>query len=471
MFFPGGINIAGFDFGCSTDGSCTQAEGLENNIPDGAGQMQHFVQDDKFNAFRLPVGWQYLVNNQLGGPLAQPALGQYDELVQSCIKVAEMCIIDIHNYARWDGQIIGQGGPTDDQFVNLWTQLATKYASASNVAFGVMNEPHDLPSVETWATTVGKVVAAIRQAGATSQYILLPGNGYTSAGAFVSGGSAAALEGIKDSDGTTDRLIFDVHQYLDDDSSGTSTVCVTDQIESAFQPLADHLRGTMRKAFLSEFGGANNEGCQTDACNLLSFLNDNSDVYLGWTSWAAGGFDASYTLTETPTNNGGSWTDTSMVTQCMVPMFGGGGGGGTPPPSTGNTKTSTTPSATSGTPPSGSSAVPAGAQSSVVPVGATTMSNTEPVSQDQTDGNASNAGKGAGQGAGAVPVSPPPPAQSTPAAAGAQPSPAPASGQGVPSTIPGSTNPHEVPAWAQDLGIPDWYFTQTWKRNARIFRA
>jgi endoglucanase len=45
--------------------------------------------------------------------------------------------------ARWNGQIIGQGGPTDDQFVSVWEQLAKKYASQAKIAFGVMNEPHD----------------------------------------------------------------------------------------------------------------------------------------------------------------------------------------------------------------------------------------------------------------------------------------------------------------------------------------
>jgi len=52
-----------------------------------------------------------------------------------------MCIIDIHNYARWNGGIIGQGGPTNAQFASLWSQLATKYKSNSKVTFGLMNEP------------------------------------------------------------------------------------------------------------------------------------------------------------------------------------------------------------------------------------------------------------------------------------------------------------------------------------------
>lgn len=76
--------------------------------------MQHFVRDDNLNIFRLPVGWQYLVNNQLGGTLNSANLANYDQLVQGCLATGAHCIIDIHNYARWNGQVIGQGGPTNE---------------------------------------------------------------------------------------------------------------------------------------------------------------------------------------------------------------------------------------------------------------------------------------------------------------------------------------------------------------------
>jgi endoglucanase len=46
----------------------------------------------------------------------------------------------MHKDARWNGGIIGQGGPSNDQFVNLWSQLAAKYAKEPKMAFGVMNE-------------------------------------------------------------------------------------------------------------------------------------------------------------------------------------------------------------------------------------------------------------------------------------------------------------------------------------------
>ncbi|KAL5115462.1 Endoglucanase EG-II [Pleosporales sp. CAS-2024a] len=308
-----GVNIAGFDFGCTTDGSCALTGNNKpyNVVSQGTalGQMQHFVKDDSLNAFRLPVGWQFLLNNNLGGQLDNNNAGQYDSLVQGCLNSgASLCILDIHNYARWNGQIVGQGGPTDAQLADVWKQLAQKYGSQSKIAFGVMNEPH----------TVQAVVTAIRNAGAQNNMILMPGQGYTSAETFVSSGSAAALNGVKNPDGTTTNLIMDVHKYLDSDNSGTHTECVKNNIDNAFQPLATWLKQNNRKAMLTETGGGNTASCEQYLCQQLQFLNQNSDVYLGYTAWAAGGFDSSYELTETPTQSNGQWKDTALVSQCVV---------------------------------------------------------------------------------------------------------------------------------------------------------
>jgi endoglucanase len=138
-----GINIAGFDFGCGTDGTCQL--GKNGAYPPGTlgnQQMAHFVKDDGLNGFRLPVGWQYLVNGNLGGTLDSNNFATYDQLVQGCLASgAALCEIDVHNYARYNGQIIGQGGPTNAQFASLWSQIAAKYANNPKIAFGVMNEP------------------------------------------------------------------------------------------------------------------------------------------------------------------------------------------------------------------------------------------------------------------------------------------------------------------------------------------
>ncbi|KAF8193945.1 carbohydrate-binding module family 1 protein/Glycoside hydrolase family 5 protein [Mycena galopus ATCC 62051] len=319
-----GVNIAGFDFGCNTDGSCTASAAypplLQYYGKDGQGQMTHFVNDDGYNVFRLPVGWQFLTNNVIG-PINQTNLAEYDTLVQTCLGTGASCIVDIHNYARWNGEIIGQGGPTNAQFAATWSELATKYANTTKVIFGVMNEPHDIPDINLWAGSVQAAVTAIRNAGFEGM-VLLPGSDYASAGQFISDGSAAALSKVTNPDGSFTNLIFDVHKYLDSDNSGTNAECVTNNIADAWEPLTQWLRCNGRKAFNTETGGGNTASCITYMCQQIAYQAQNSDVLLGYVGWAAGNFDASYVLSELPTGSGTSWTDTSLVASCMAPKAG-----------------------------------------------------------------------------------------------------------------------------------------------------
>ncbi|KAK1982206.1 glycoside hydrolase superfamily [Colletotrichum cereale] len=315
-----GVAISGGDFGCEIDGSCplgkVQLPLSSLGGGDGEGQMNHFVQNDKLNMFRLPVGWQFLVNNQVGGQLNSNNFGRYDQVMQKCLATGAYCMLDIHNFARWNGGIIGQGGPTDDQFVSLWTQLAQKYKGNEKVVFELMNEPHDL-DIKLWAATCQKVVTAIRQAGATKQMILLPGTNFNSAEFLVSSGSAEALTAITNPDGTTDNLIIDVHKYLDEDNSGTHKPCTTDNVES-FRTVAEFLRSKGRKGLVSETGASSDASCFTSFCAQNTFINQNSDVFIGLVAWAAGSFGTNYVLSLTPKKSGSSYTDNELMKQCVL---------------------------------------------------------------------------------------------------------------------------------------------------------
>lgn len=174
--------------------------------------------------------------------------------MSACLATGASCIIDLHNFARYDGGIVGQGGPTDEQFADVWRQLATAYAAQERVVFGLMNEPHDL-DVARWAASCQAAVAAIRGAGARTQAILLPGSDFASAATFVSSGSADALAAVTNPDGSTDGLLLDLHKYLDADNSGTHAECTTDNV-AAFAGAAAWLRSHGRKAVVSETGAS-----------------------------------------------------------------------------------------------------------------------------------------------------------------------------------------------------------------------
>lgn len=122
--------LAGFDFGCgNTQGvytsSSVTAPLASQGHADGVGQMNHFAKNDGLNVFRLPVCWQYLVNNNLGGTLDTNNVGVYDQLVGACLATGAYCVIDIHNYARWNNQIVGQSGGavTNGHLASVWYQM------------------------------------------------------------------------------------------------------------------------------------------------------------------------------------------------------------------------------------------------------------------------------------------------------------------------------------------------------------
>lgn len=235
--------------------------------------MQHFLQDNGLNIFRLPVSWQYLTKKTLGGALNPTNFGYYDELVQSCLQLGAYCQIELHNYGRWEGTVIGQpNGPSNEQFADIWAQLAEKYASYETIWFGIMNEPHDMASPDGWAASVQAAVNAIRNAGATTQYISLPGTSFQSAGALMYDGSGAALAKVTNPDNSTTGLIFDVHLYLNQYGNGDTPECITNGISKVWAPLATWLRTSGRQAIVSETGGGNTATCVEAVCQELDYF-------------------------------------------------------------------------------------------------------------------------------------------------------------------------------------------------------
>lgn len=235
--------------------------------------MGYFAHANSLNMFRLPVSWQYLTNNTLGGPLNPTNFGYYDRLVHGCLQTGAHCQIDLHNYARWEGAAIGEpGGPSIEQFADLWAQLAHKYASHRRVWFGIMNEPHDMASAESWAASVQAAVTAIRHAGATAHFISLPGTAFQSAGALMYDGSGAALANVANPDNSTTGLVFDVHLYLNEYGNGDTAECITNGIAEAWAPLAAWLNKLGRQAIVSETGGGDTNSCKKYLCQQLDYL-------------------------------------------------------------------------------------------------------------------------------------------------------------------------------------------------------
>ncbi len=118
------------------------------------------------NLLRLPVRWERL-QPQPRGPFDAAQLALIDDAVQQAKAQGMYVIVDIHNYARHDGRLIGSSGLPVAAFVDLWRRLARAYGSDNAVVFGLMNEPHGI-SPAAWATAAQAAVDAIRATGASN---------------------------------------------------------------------------------------------------------------------------------------------------------------------------------------------------------------------------------------------------------------------------------------------------------------
>lgn len=98
--------------------------------------------------------------------------------------------------------------------LTVWCHVSSLFeakiiSSPFGLTFWFRNEPHDLPDgTALWAQSVQAAVTAIRQAGATSQIILIPGSSYSSAQALPTEAGPDLLT-VTDPAGGVGKLVFD----------------------------------------------------------------------------------------------------------------------------------------------------------------------------------------------------------------------------------------------------------------------
>ena len=282
-----GVNIAGAEFDHGTFWPTQQ-------------EVTYFV-GKGMNVVRIPFLWERLQPTLNGSFNAGQAAGLM-EAVDKVTSAGAVAIIDPHNYARYNGSLIGSAQVPDSAFADLWTRLASAFIDNPRVVFGLMNEPHSMPT-EQWRDSANVAIAAIRATGAT-QLILVPGNAWTGAHSWTQNwygtSNSVAMLAITD---PMNHFAFELHQYFDSDFSGTSPTCVAGNGSAQLTSVTQWMRSHGYRAFLGEFAGADNPDCQASVESALSYMDANQDVWLGWTWWAAGSEWGEYIFTLEPTGN------------------------------------------------------------------------------------------------------------------------------------------------------------------------
>ena len=218
-----GVNLAGAEF----DPKNVPGVFGSNYTYPTYGEIDYYA-GKGMEVVRLPFLWERMQHIQLG-PLDGAELGRLDDVVNYATGKGLKIEIEPHNYGYGFGALIGSAQTPNSSFADLWGELAIHYKSNPEVIFGLMNEPHD-QSASAWLGSANAAIAAIRNAGAM-QEILVPGSYWDGAWSWTTTDNATVIgTGVQD---PAHNFAFEVHQYLDADSSGTHPGVVSPPLASS----------------------------------------------------------------------------------------------------------------------------------------------------------------------------------------------------------------------------------------------
>jgi endoglucanase len=295
-----GVNLAGGEFG-----KLPGTYGTDYTYPAPA-DIDYYVELG-FNLIRVPFRWERL-QPKLGAPFVAGDLALLTEVVEYAAGKGVHVVLDTHNYVRrrladdgWAADhLIGSKLVPTAAFADYCARLAGVFKGAQSVIFGLMNEPWGIEP-EDWLVIANEAIGAMRREGA-SQLVLVPGVAYTGAHSWIAARNAV-MRNVVD---PAHNFAFEVHQYFDPDSSGTSPTAVRAGIGSErIEDFQRWCRQNRFKAFLGEFAAGPDATSLAALNNICRSLEANPDVWLGWAAWAGGSWwPDDYIFTLEPSKSG-----------------------------------------------------------------------------------------------------------------------------------------------------------------------
>ncbi|AAF85505.1 cellulase [Xylella fastidiosa] len=277
-----GINLPGPEFSPSNKPGVLYKDYLYPSASDYA-----YVVKKGMNIVRLPVLWER-VQPTLNDALDATQLKLIIKAVEQAKAQKLNIILDVHNYSEYNDELIGTDNVPISAFADLWKRLSLQFANDKAVIFGLMNEPHEITST-TWAQAAQAAINAIRSTGACNNLVLVPGTAYSGAHSWLSSyygiPNGEALLNIND---PAKHMAFEVHQYLNENSTGTTGECISTTIGAEkLEAFTNWLRTYHKTGFLGEFATGNNDTCNQALEGMLSYIEENADVWLGLTWWGS----------------------------------------------------------------------------------------------------------------------------------------------------------------------------------------
>jgi endoglucanase len=286
-----GINVAGAEF-------------TSGELPGKHGTHYFFPPDDYFDRWdkrdirmiRFPIKWERL----------QPALkGDFDdtyaELIDRMLDQAAdknmRIILDVHNYARFRGNVIGSDEVPFSAYRDLMERIAKRWHEHDGLyAYDIMNEPYGAAD-EHWPVAAQAGIDGVRKHD-RKRPLYIEGVSWSSAARWPRYGDE--LLKLKD---PADNMVFSAHVYIDSDASGTYSEGPAKNFDPMIgvrrvEPFVGWLKENNKRGHIGEFGIPADDERWLDAMDkLLAYLNEHC---IPISYWAAGPSWGNYKLSIEP---------------------------------------------------------------------------------------------------------------------------------------------------------------------------
>lgn len=177
-----------------------------------------YVASRGYNTVRIDFRWERL-QPEIYGPLDHVELGRIQEAVANAGRAGLGTVLDLHNYGEYrtaggTRNALGSPGLPTSALSDLWVRLSDVFAKDQRVvAYGLMNEPHDLGGAEDWERMSQEVLMALRRRG-DSKLILVPGYGWSHAQVWSGNHEDPWI------DDPIDNHLYEAHHYWDVEHGG-----------------------------------------------------------------------------------------------------------------------------------------------------------------------------------------------------------------------------------------------------------
>lgn len=297
-----GVNIAGAEFNSK---KLPGEHNKDYTYPADAELV--YIAAQGANVIRLPFRWERL-QPKIDEPFDERERNRLLAVVNNAQAKGLCVILDLHNYARYFDDELGNNPQLQDAFVVLWLELAKMFNDPEIAAFGLMNEPIHMP-LHDWTLLAKRTLAALRKNGAKN-LVFMGGGGWNGLHSWFNNetgpSNAELLSGLQD---PLNRTIIEVHQYTDSNSSGTSDECRPPaDFDAMFAKISDWAENQGLQLFLGEFGTTSSPKCLATLAHFLTLMEGPS--WKGWSYWAAGRWwgDYHFALNTSTTAPSPQWT-------------------------------------------------------------------------------------------------------------------------------------------------------------------